>query len=340
MELAPRKTIVFILMIFIFIFIFIGIKDFSSNTVSGLDSLKEMECKGNPDLYTLNYINCDDNLDICSEEDVKEWEDAKKYLGNLDCSKLDSDDDDKNDCSCIQKKIYFLKNEKRILENGDNYNSLALKDCSITDCNDDEKKVYDSLREGSKDNSDKFYSSNFYREHHLDFENYAKSKSLDEKVLYAIIIKEGAYNKDFKDSVRFECSYFNRKSDKKVQCTLKDGESFSRIKSETDYNAYLRAKELDPRIAFESSSFGFAQIMGFNYVDLGYSSFYAGLQEMDFRYEFEYFKKFLEKRGLIEPIRNKNWGEIARLYNGEGYKQNNYDLALKENYNSLEEVLT
>jgi len=326
MELAWRKPILFIILLIVVVYVGYNSTNLFRSTTSNLNQINERSCDLNADLTKNNYYNCDINND-CTDDEKKKWDKAKEYLGNLDCSNSNND----NSCSCIQNIIWNLKNP-----NIDNVvGSSNVKDCSVSVCSKNEKQVYTNEIKKAKSSVNNFLSSNFYKSHKNKFEAYAKDKNIDVGVLYAIIIKEGGYDKSFKNTVRFECHKFNAKSSEKVPCTIGDG-GFSRVKSETNYNAYLRAKKINPKLAFESSSFGFAQIMGFNYNNMGLSIGYdKGLVDLSFDKEFNYFTKFLETRGIITDIKNKNWVKIAEKYNGGNYKANNYDLALNSNYNDL-----
>ncbi|MFP7657250.1 N-acetylmuramidase domain-containing protein [Chryseobacterium proteolyticum] len=86
--------------------------------------------------------------------------------------------------------------------------------------------------------------------------------------------------------------------------------------------------------ALSSASWGSFQIMGFHAKNLGYTDVNDFVSKMETN-EGEHLKafgKFLEKNGLLVHLRNKNWGNFAKGYNGTGYKQNKYDEKLAKAY--------
>ncbi|MBK1895524.1 N-acetylmuramidase domain-containing protein [Chryseobacterium paridis] len=86
--------------------------------------------------------------------------------------------------------------------------------------------------------------------------------------------------------------------------------------------------------ALSSASWGSFQIMGFNAKSLDYADVNDFVSKMEIN-EGEHLKafgKFLEKNGLLIHLRNKNWANFAKGYNGGGYKQNRYDEKLAKAY--------
>jgi hypothetical protein len=326
MELTPRKIIVIILLIFIIIFLIPKTIDLVKNSKDGINS-------ANKYTYQNWYINeceafgknCDYILKDCSNEE--------KAV--------------KNNCNPADIKAWNTY--------------MKIKNCKEEDCNEDEEKEWEEfvskyIKEEDSSNNDDDNSNNgnndegseedFFQKHKEQFESYANANNIDVNVIYSIILKEGAYNKDFEDTIRFECHKFNQYvGEKKVECTCnnnnyctKEGQkSFSTISSETNYQAYLNAKEINAQAAFKSTSFGFAQIMGFNYINLGLNIDYkGGLEKLKSEsLQIGYFFAFLQKNQILEPIREKDWESIAKKYNGAQYAQNNYHTDIKNNYETL-----
>lgn len=86
--------------------------------------------------------------------------------------------------------------------------------------------------------------------------------------------------------------------------------------------------------ALSSASWGSFQIMGFHAKNLGYIDVNDFVSKMEIN-EGEHLKafgKFLEKNGLLIHLRNKNWANFAKGYNGGGYKLNKYDEKLAKAY--------
>lgn len=95
---------------------------------------------------------------------------------------------------------------------------------------------------------------------------------------------------------------------------------------------------IDKDCAYESASYGLFQIMGFNCVICGY----ANAEEMfnDFltgeRAQLMAFVKFIKAdANMWKALKNKDWAEFARRYNGPAYAQNQYDTKLAAAYKSF-----
>ena len=101
--------------------------------------------------------------------------------------------------------------------------------------------------------------------------------------------------------------------------------------------------------AMESTSIGLAQIMGFHWRRLGYANVGAmwddaknGLEN-----QFRQLEKFIATdKTLQSAIRSKNWGLIATIYNGAGYKKlaqkygrEPYDVSMEKAYNVFKNVV-
>ncbi len=91
--------------------------------------------------------------------------------------------------------------------------------------------------------------------------------------------------------------------------------------------------------AFSSASWGAFQIMGYHYESLGYDSIDDFVSKMK-EHEREHLKAFgrfigrnyYKSKTLLHWLKEKNWANFARAYNGPGYKKNKYDLKLKKAY--------
>lgn len=100
-----------------------------------------------------------------------------------------------------------------------------------------------------------------------------------------------------------------------------------------EWTAFKAALVINPKAAYESTSWGLGQIMGFNHKLAGYAS----AKEMVDDFSTGEYKQLL---GMINFIKNqplmykalkeKDWLTFARLYNGP--KQKGYDTKLKFAY--------
>lgn len=262
-------------------------------------------------------VICYDSVEpVCTDTQKFDWVVVEKYYKK--CSKMDGfelskDDYKKLECGALYTKIKeVIKKHPKYVSN----NPLTEEDA--------ETKI------------SVFKSNNFFNFYNSKFEKHADKHGYDVNLVYAILIKEEGY-KTY-DSVRFECHLFNKKSSKKVPCTIEKGSSFSRVPSETNVSAYLYAQYIDKELAFKSSSFGFAQMMGYNILEYGNVDLIE-LVDLSFvenqDYMIDTFFTFLEKNYFITNLKEKDFPKIAEKYNGENYVENNYDVDLEIIYNSL-----
>ena len=98
------------------------------------------------------------------------------------------------------------------------------------------------------------------------------------------------------------------------------------------------AINIDADCAYESASYGLFQIMGFNCTTCGYKN----AKEMfdDFltgeRAQLMAFVKFIKANAnMWKALKERNWVEFARRYNGPAYAKNQYDTKLAAAYASF-----
>ena len=80
--------------------------------------------------------------------------------------------------------------------------------------------------------------------------------------------------------------------------------------------------------AWQSTSWGMFQVMGFNHVAVGWANVNDFVTDM-FRSEAEHLRAFIgycRNNHLIGHIQNHRWADFARGYNGPNYAANNYDV--------------
>ncbi|MGO3183084.1 MAG: N-acetylmuramidase domain-containing protein [Aequorivita sp.] len=89
--------------------------------------------------------------------------------------------------------------------------------------------------------------------------------------------------------------------------------------------------------AYCSASYGLFQIMGFNYRLVGYYDvleFVCNMKKNE-QQQLAAFGEFLKANNLLSYLRNHQWAEFAKRYNGPDYKENHYDDKLKNTYNKF-----
>lgn len=101
-----------------------------------------------------------------------------------------------------------------------------------------------------------------------------------------------------------------------------------------EYDRLHDAMKLDPRAAIMSASWGAFQIMGFNHAATGFATpeeFVAAMYKGEGEH-LRAFIAFVRSRKLGGHIQEKNWAAFAKAYNGDAYRENNYDAKLAKAY--------
>ena len=79
--------------------------------------------------------------------------------------------------------------------------------------------------------------------------------------------------------------------------------------------------------AHESASWGFGQVMGFNWKALGYDSVrdFVSLMYASEGYQLDAVCRYIKVNKLDDALRRKDWAAFALGYNGKKYRINKYD---------------
>lgn len=97
---------------------------------------------------------------------------------------------------------------------------------------------------------------------------------------------------------------------------------YARIEAVTEWGQKHDTKRWESykKAAYEATSWGLAQIMGFHYERLGFENVYLLKHhaEASEQNQLEQFLRFLETGGLFDELRTRNWISLARQYNGTG----------------------
>lgn len=96
-----------------------------------------------------------------------------------------------------------------------------------------------------------------------------------------------------------------------------------------------RAVEIDRDVALQSCSWGSFQIMGFHWRRLGYKSLQDFVNAMykDEDAHLDCFVRFVQADPVLHmALKQKDWAEFARRYNGPNYAANDYDNKLAKAY--------
>ena len=86
------------------------------------------------------------------------------------------------------------------------------------------------------------------------------------------------------------------------------------------YNQLARAAEIHQEAAYMACSWGVGQVLGENADWLGFPSAKAMAERAmeSIEGQMEVMAKFIEKRGLVDELKRRDWRGFARLYNGPG----------------------
>lgn len=96
------------------------------------------------------------------------------------------------------------------------------------------------------------------------------------------------------------------------------------------YDLLLEMIDLDPWAGFQAASYGKFQLLGEHYATCGYPTpwHFAFAQAVDEETQLKCFEAFMKANGIVQPLRQGRWAEVARRYNGPAYAKNQYDVKL------------
>lgn len=95
-----------------------------------------------------------------------------------------------------------------------------------------------------------------------------------------------------------------------------------------------RAAAIDRKAAHESTSWGLGQVMGAHWAWLGFADVGALVAEARSGAggQARLMARFIDKSGLAEALRRRDWDGFARGYNGPGFRKNAYHTKLAAAY--------
>lgn len=142
--------------------------------------------------------------------------------------------------------------------------------------------------------------------------------------------------------IRWEGHYFHRllkgeERDRAVKLGLaspKAGGVKNPASQKGRYDILSRASVINPAAAYSSISIGVGQVMGAHAESLGFAS----PQDMfkraaeGFEGQVDLMVRFIEKNGLVDELRRKDWSAFARAYNGPAYAKNAYHTEMAAAY--------
>jgi RHS repeat-associated protein len=182
----------------------------------------------------------------------------------------------------------------------------------------------------------------------IDYKSIGKKLNADANAVQAVALVEssgGGFYDDGAPKVRFEGHKFK----KYLKEEGYDVNELSQTNSDLVYKyserndkyhgpkTYEKAVALDESAAMMSTSYGFGQIMGFNYKEAGFNSVQEFVTaQSTYEGQVSSFLNFVgNSPSLLKALQDKDFTEFARLYNGESYKDNNYDVQMEKKYEKL-----
>ncbi|GIW57567.1 MAG: peptidoglycan-binding protein [Candidatus Dojkabacteria bacterium] len=183
-----------------------------------------------------------------------------------------------------------------------------------------------------------------------------KTYKVDSALLQAVIMVEcrgTGYDRNGRLLIQFEPHWFvkihNRKNANKLSLKyvngkyhVYDGKKLVLTNGvelqDEEWEAFNKALKYDAEAAYEATSYGMPQIMGFNHKAAGYSSaeemfvkFRDGGEEEHIRA----FLRFLANTGLMNLLKEMKIADFAYYYNGPAYKRFKYDKRILLFYNNI-----
>lgn len=194
-----------------------------------------------------------------------------------------------------------------------------------------------------------FVSENRTRINELHIIEASRELKVEPEVLMAFTKVEapkGPFLPTGQPTILFEAHVFSRNTRPKHKYDETHPTISSRTWNRTLYgkgglNQYARLERamfLDQRAALMACSWGSWQVLGENYEQLGFNTVeemvhYCVASEVN---QFDVFLRFVKtKRGLLRALQDKDWDEIAALYNGAQAHVHDYAGRFEAEYNRL-----
>lgn len=110
---------------------------------------------------------------------------------------------------------------------------------------------------------------------------------------------------------------------------------------EARWRLLARAAAIDADAAYEATSWGLGQVMGFHWRKLKFASVKALAEEArrSAAGQFALIARFLATGPFTERLERGDWAGFARLYNGPGFAANNYDRKIESAFRQASRLL-
>lgn len=176
----------------------------------------------------------------------------------------------------------------------------------------------------------------------------AERLGIEPETFQAVISVESAkklfakVNGKLEPLIRFEGHYFDRRligiSQARARLRGLSSPRVGAVKNPASQSARWqlleKAKQINHTAALESTSWGIGQVMGAHWKWLGFESVDAlvNIARSGIAGQLRLMELYIEKAGLVPALKNKDWSEFAKGYNGPAFAQNGYHLKLEQAY--------
>jgi hypothetical protein len=160
------------------------------------------------------------------------------------------------------------------------------------------------------------------------------------RAVLAVETSGSGFLADGRPKILFERHMFHRLTDGRHSAGHSDISNPKRggyLGGAAEYERLERAIALDRRAAFESTSWGLGQIMGFNAAMVGYADAEAMARDFADNADAQVVAvaRFIAASGARTHLAAHDWASFARIYNGARFAENRYDQKLQAAYERL-----
>jgi hypothetical protein len=169
----------------------------------------------------------------------------------------------------------------------------------------------------------------------IDLPRIASRIGCGEDEIHAFMDVEAAgsgFDSEGRPKMLFEPHVFYRNlSGARRQQAVSEGLAYARWRAghypKDSYPRLSKAMAIDEPAALKAASWGLGQILGENHKIAGYATPRAMVKAFmeDEETHLEAIVAFLIANNIEDDLRDHRWAVVARVYNGPGYRQNDYD---------------
>lgn len=177
-----------------------------------------------------------------------------------------------------------------------------------------------------------------------DYQRAAELLGVEVAAIKAVVKVEAAghgFLADGRPKILFERHWFWKLTPKPVSKTRSDLSNpkwGGYLGGTREWDRLNAAIQFDRPAALKSASWGLGQVMGFNYKVAGYSDieeFFKAMHHSEGK-QLDAMMTFIKNHsGMVSALRSHNWAAFAELYNGPGFRRNQYDTKLAQAFSDF-----